>query len=81
MAASTFDTRAAADELRDAGFDEKQARAIIGIATWPATRCRRSLGSDRGAIAGLPSARAPAKMPTVLPGACAIDKRNPEHFP
>ena len=31
MAASTFDTLAAADELRNAGFDEKQARAIIGI--------------------------------------------------
>ena len=31
MAASTFDTLAAADELRDAGFDEKQARAIIAI--------------------------------------------------
>ena len=31
MAASTFDTLAAADELRDAGFDEKQARAIVGI--------------------------------------------------
>ena len=27
MAASTFNTRAAADELRAAGFDEKQARA------------------------------------------------------
>ena len=27
MAASTFDTLAAADELRDAGFDERQARA------------------------------------------------------
>ena len=31
MAASTFDTLAAADELRDAGFDEKQARASVGI--------------------------------------------------
>ena len=31
MAASTFDTLAAAAELRDAGFDEKQARAIIEI--------------------------------------------------
>ena len=31
MAASTFDTLAAADELRDAGFDEKPARAIVGI--------------------------------------------------
>ena len=31
MAASPFDTLAAADELRDAGFDEKQARAIIAI--------------------------------------------------
>lgn len=29
MPASTFDTLAAAHELRDAGFDEKQARAII----------------------------------------------------
>ena len=31
MAASTFDTLAAADELRDAGFDDKQVRAIIEI--------------------------------------------------
>ena len=31
MAASTFDTLAAADELRNAGFDEKQARAIVEI--------------------------------------------------
>ena len=31
MAASTFDTLAAADELRGAGFDDKQARAIIGV--------------------------------------------------
>ena len=31
MAASPFDTLAAADELREAGFDEKQTRAIIGI--------------------------------------------------
>ena len=31
MAASTFDTLAAADELRNAGFDDKQARAIVEI--------------------------------------------------
>ena len=31
MAASTFDTLAAADELRDAGFDDKQVRAVIEI--------------------------------------------------
>ena len=31
MAATTFDTLAAADELRDAGFDEKQVRAIIDV--------------------------------------------------
>ena len=31
MAASTFDTLAAADELREARFDEKQSRAIVGI--------------------------------------------------
>ena len=31
MAASTFDTLAAADELRDAGFDERQARAIVSV--------------------------------------------------
>ena len=31
MAASTFDTLAAADELRDAGFDDKQVRAFIEI--------------------------------------------------
>ena len=31
MAASTFDTLAAADELRDAGFDDKQVHAIIEI--------------------------------------------------
>ncbi len=31
MAASTFDTLAAADELRDAGFDDKQVRAIIDV--------------------------------------------------
>ena len=31
MGASTFDTLAAADELRNAGFDDKQARAIVEI--------------------------------------------------
>ena len=31
MTASTFDTLAAADELRDAGFDDKQVRAIIDV--------------------------------------------------
>ena len=31
MAASTFDTLAAADRLRDAGFDDGQARAIVEI--------------------------------------------------
>ena len=31
MAASTFDTLAAADELRGAGFDDKQVHAIIEI--------------------------------------------------
>ena len=31
MAVSSFDTLAAAAELRDAGFDEKQTRAIIDI--------------------------------------------------
>ena len=31
MVASTLDTLAAADELRDAGFDDKQVRAIIEI--------------------------------------------------
>ena len=31
MTASTFDTLAAADELRDAGFDDKQVHAIIEI--------------------------------------------------
>ena len=31
MAASTFDTLAAADELRHAGFDDKQVHAIIEI--------------------------------------------------
>lgn len=31
MTASTFDTLAAADELRGAGFDDKQARAIIDV--------------------------------------------------
>ena len=31
MAASTFDTLAAADRLRDAGFDDGQVRAIVGI--------------------------------------------------
>ena len=31
MAASIFDTLAAADELRDAGFDDKQVHAIIEI--------------------------------------------------
>ena len=31
MGASSFNTLAAADELRDAGFDEKQTRAIIDI--------------------------------------------------
>lgn len=30
MTASTLDTLSAMDELRDAGFDERQARAIIG---------------------------------------------------
>ena len=31
MAASTFDTLAAADELRKAGFDERQARAMVAV--------------------------------------------------
>ena len=31
MTASTFDTLAAADRLREAGFDDGQARAIVGI--------------------------------------------------
>ena len=31
MAASTLDTLAAADELRNAGFDERQARAIVAL--------------------------------------------------
>ena len=31
MTASTFDTLVAADELRDAGFDDKQVRAIIDV--------------------------------------------------
>ena len=31
MTASTFDTLAAADRLRDAGFDDAQSRAIVGI--------------------------------------------------
>ena len=31
MAASTFDTLAAADELCNAGFDERQARAIVAV--------------------------------------------------
>jgi len=31
MTASTFDTLAAADELRDAGFDDRQVHAIIEI--------------------------------------------------
>ena len=31
MNASTFDTLAAADRLRDAGFDDGQARAIVEI--------------------------------------------------
>ena len=30
MTASPLDTLSAMDELRDAGFDERQARAIIG---------------------------------------------------
>ncbi len=30
MAASTFDTLAAADRLRDAGFDDAQSPAIVG---------------------------------------------------
>ena len=30
MTASTLDTLSAMDKLRDAGFDERQARAIIG---------------------------------------------------
>ena len=50
MAASTFDTLAAADELRGAGFDDKQVRAIIGVQqsarTEPATK------ADLEAIAG-----------------------------
>lgn len=31
MTASTFDTLAAADGLRSAGFDDKQVRAIIDV--------------------------------------------------
>lgn len=31
MNASTFDTLAAADRLRDAGFDDAQTRAIVDI--------------------------------------------------
>ena len=31
MTASTFDTLAAADQLRRAGFDEAQSRAIVDI--------------------------------------------------
>ena len=31
MTASTFDTLAAADGLRDAGLDDKQVRAIIDV--------------------------------------------------
>ena len=31
MAASTFDTLAAADKLRTAGFDDAQARAIVDV--------------------------------------------------
>ena len=31
MTASTFDTLATADRLRDAGFDDAQSRAIVGI--------------------------------------------------
>ena len=36
-----FDTLAAADELRDAGFDERQARAIVSVQNNAPRRSRR----------------------------------------
>ena len=59
MTASPIDTLSAMDELRDAGFDERQARAIIeilrGAAQCSATPDGRATsecgGSERFAIA------------------------------
>ena len=39
MTASTPDTLSAMDELREAGFDERQARAIIGVLQSAAQCC------------------------------------------
>ena len=50
MAASTFDTLAAADELRGAGFDDKQARAIIGVQQ--SFRTELATKADLEALAG-----------------------------
>ena len=50
MTASTFDTLAAADELRDAGFDDKQVHAIIEI--------HRRAGEPRATRADLKATKA-----------------------
>lgn len=56
MAASTFDTFTAAAELRDAGFDENQARAIV--ATRQSARTELATRADfAGLRAGMYRAR------------------------
>ena len=50
MAASTFDTLAAADDLRSAGFDDNQARAIIGVQQ--SARTELATKADLEALAG-----------------------------
>lgn len=50
MAASTFDTLAAADELRGVGFNDKQARAIIGVQQ--SARTELATKADLEALAG-----------------------------
>ena len=50
MTSSTFDTLAAADRLRDAGFDDAQTRAIVDI--------HRDAGEDLATKADLAALRA-----------------------
>ena len=50
MTAATFDTLAAADRLRDAGFDDGQARAIVEI--------HRDAGAELATKADLDALRA-----------------------
>ena len=44
MSTAAFDTYTAAEHLRDAGFDERQAEAAV-------SRVREAVGADRGELA------------------------------